>query len=255
MPENFASEWKHIVAQTFEPVPAPTPKPVKVGGMNALWGGANTKKADKEFYTQLFVVDAGAKVTSIMILTYNKDDFDAYRRAVEPMLASMKITRTERQGAPPPPPPVPKLQIPPAPKKLTLADIVGEWKMDDTVVTEYDKARTRTAADFEALPSKERLIIGAKGDTTIETAGKKEGEPAQKSTAKATLSADRVLTLKTKGKGVAAQIYVVRGLLAEPTLNVLKMNGPWMGDVPMDVKADPTKGPTLDHYWVRAPAK
>jgi hypothetical protein len=254
MPTNFASEWKHIVSATFDPpLPAVTPKKVKVGNVEALWAAANVKKGEKDFWAQLFVLDAGAKVTSIMILTYNEESFDAYRRAVEPMLAHMEIKKVERTGAPPeapPPPPVPKLQVPPPPKKLTLADIAGEWKEDDSVLTDYDKAKIRTIADYEAVPSRAKFTVTAKGAVTLETVAK-EGAPPQTATGKATLTPDKVLTLKTKG--LTPQIYVVRGLLIDPSLVVLKLNGPWMGDVPMDVKADPTKGPSLDHYWVKAP--
>jgi hypothetical protein len=257
MPTNFASEWKHIVEATFDkPIPPVTPKKVKVGNVDALWGAANVKKGDKDFWAQLYVLDAGAKVTSIMMLTYNEESFDAYRRSIEPMLAKMEVKKTERPTGPgtapaaPEPPPVKKLEVPPPPKKLTLPEIAGEWKEEDSILTEYDKAKIRTVADYQAVQSKAKFTIDAKGNVTFETITK-EGAPPQVMKAKATLGADKVLTFKAKG--AQPQIFVVRGLLADPSLNVLKLNGPWPGDIPMDIKTDPTKGPTLDHYWVRAP--
>src|SRR5262249_49761649 len=95
MATNFASEWKHIVEATFDkPAPTGTEKKIKVGNTDGLWGAANVKKGDKEFWAQLFVLDAGAKITSIMMLTYNEESFDAYRRSIEPMLAKMEVKRT-----------------------------------------------------------------------------------------------------------------------------------------------------------------
>src|SRR5262249_51453999 len=152
---------------TFDkPVPPVTPKPAKVGNADALWGAANVKKGDKGFWAQLYVVDAGAKVTSILILTYNEESFDAYRRSVEPMLAEMEVKKVERVApppAPPPPPPVAKLQVPPTPKKLTLAEIAGTWKEDDSVLTEYDKAKIRTTPEYDAVPSRAKIKVDAKG--------------------------------------------------------------------------------------------
>jgi hypothetical protein len=188
-----------------------------------------------------------------MILTYNQDSFDAYRRSIDPMLAKMEIKKVAKVGAPPaapPPPPVVKLQVPPAPKKMALAQIAGTWKEDDTVLTDYEKAKIRTQADYDAIAAPAKFTVGAKGVVTLETIAK-EGAAPQVSSGKADLSKDGVLTLKTKG--VTPQIYVVRGLYIDPSLVVLKMNGPWFGDVPMDVKSDPNKGPSLDHYWVRSP--
>lgn len=256
MPTNFASEWKHIVEATFDkPIPPVTPKKVKVGNVDALWAAANVKKGDKDFWAQLFVLDAGAKTTSIMMLTYSEESFDAYRRAVEPMLAKMEVKKVERVGAAPAaaapePPPKPKLEVPAVPKKLTLAEIAGDWKEDDSVLTDYDKAKIRTIADYQALPSRAQLKIDAKGNATLTTVAKEGAQPVV-SNGKATLTPDKVLTFKAKGG--TPQIWAVRGLFTDPSLVVLKMNGPWMGDIPMDVKADPKKGPSLDHYWVKAP--
>ena len=74
---SFAEEWPAVVNHTVDPVDAPVPTPVRLGDAAAAWGAANVTQGGKSYYVQLFVADAGARVSSILVMTFTPEDFTA----------------------------------------------------------------------------------------------------------------------------------------------------------------------------------
>ena len=107
---DFKTQWHDAVEHMMQPDELPTPtRGTMPGGAAVLAGSATAKMDGKPVYTRLFVIDGGAKVVAIVVVTPGSDIYDRYEDDVNKLIAGATVTRSEPQPpAPPPPPPAPK---------------------------------------------------------------------------------------------------------------------------------------------------
>ena len=141
-----------------------------------------------------------------------------------------------------------KLVIPPPTRTIVVADLAGEWGITEGINTTYVDRYTGVYAGTDSLHFTEKWILTANGTISSDFFGIQNGRKiAEKSTGVVTLSSAGILIIKMKNE----QKYVLRGWLEGPNMTVMKLNGPWYGEIPADVLSNPEKGWNLDKIWVR----
>ncbi len=247
---SFATEWKNVALQTIDPMAAPAHTVGGVGNTRAAMGGALATIKGTPAAAMLIVLDAGASVVPILILSSSTEAFATYDAEVKSMLGSLVI-RTADAAAPQPAPDATsgKLVIPPPSRPLTLADLAGEWQHEDRISTTYVDRQTGSYAGSDNLAFRETWVISAKGEITSHFFAIRNGKKMlDKNTGVIKVSAGRILDIKI---GAASQ-YVVRGWLEVPSMTVLKITGPFYnGEIPQNVLDNPEQGANLNKHYIR----
>jgi hypothetical protein len=243
---SFAAAWQNVALRTVAPVAAPVPTQGNVGNARAALGGAASTAGGKPVAAILIVIDAGASVVPILILTPSTEAFDAYSSDVQAMLGGLVVSRADNK-APPPPPASGNPVVPPPTRPITMADLAGEWKHEDGIMTRYVDRNTGAYAGFDSIAFRETWTINAKGVVTSDFFAIKNGRKIIEKTAGTMRIAGSILDVKI---GSPAK-FVVRGWLEGPEMTVLKICGPFYGEVPADVLAKPEQGSNLNQYWIR----
>jgi hypothetical protein len=246
---SFAAEWKSVALRTIDSVPAPKPERRNVGDAPAAIGGATSTIQRQPVMAMLAVLDAGANVASILILSPTVGTFDAYNAEVQTMLASVSVRRVSAPAAA-----VAKadsggkLVIPPAPRGLTIADLAGEWGRNDGINTTYVDRYTGVYAGTDSIHFTEGWVITAEGGISSDFFGIQNGRKIKdKSAGTVTLSSAGILVIKMTNQ----QSYVLRGWLAGPHMTVMTLNGPWYDRIPPEILSNPEQGWNLDKRYVR----
>ena len=270
---SFASEWNDIVNHSVDPVAAPVSQHATVGGAPAAVGAAMTTSGGKPVLAMLTTIDAGAKVVSIVVLTPDQDDLKVYAPSIATLMNGLAVKRIERASAPAAPPPAGdppaegkpivafggEINLPVMPTGLSVADLDGEWKHDDSATTTYVTVATGAYAGYDAIQTKETWTFdGKKGSVEDDFLGVNLSSGGgyavtEKYHFKAALGADGDLALTpTDSKNRTVVHYLVRGWQVGPDMTVLVVAGPFRaGGIPDDMRQDRKKGFNLDEVWVR----
>src|SRR5687768_8026542 len=92
---SFASEWTRVALRTLDAVATPRPAITQVGPLRVAAGAAASTAQGQPIIGLLLVVDAGARVVSILILSPSFGSLEPYRAEVDTILGTLAI------GAPP----------------------------------------------------------------------------------------------------------------------------------------------------------
>jgi hypothetical protein len=210
----------------------------------------------------------GALMLGLLVAT--PGDFDALGglELVSATMATVKASGSAPPAAPADPGPAAptggtsapvydhgQLVVPPPTRPIMRADLVGEWKHDDSSITNYVSASTGQYAGFSSIQYAESWSISPGGEVKWKFHG------ATASSSGAHLVDEDVVgtiaiavdgTITVTRKSGQNQYYLLRGWFVGPEITVMKINGPWYsGGIPDDVRADPHMGYNLDEYWVR----
>jgi hypothetical protein len=171
---DYKTQWHASVEHMMQPDATPDAvRGTMPGGAAVLSAATTAKMADKDVYARFFVIDGGAKVASVLVVTNGADVYDRYQDVVNTMLAGMKVTPT--------PPPATKPGKPSTFKPVALPDdpalpdaptvdkkmLVGEWHHDSG--TPGDKA-SAIYGDIYTLTAKgkvEARFIGKSGTDVL----------------------------------------------------------------------------------------
>jgi hypothetical protein len=175
---DLAADWKVQWHASVEHMMQPDGMPdatrgTMPGGAGVLVGSAAAKMEDKDVYARFFVIDGGAKVASVLVVTNGPDIYDRYQDVVNAMLGSMKVTPTPapatKPGKQPTYKPVALPDDPALPDAPTVdkKQLAGEWKHDSG--TPGDKASV-IYGDIYTLTAKgkvEARFIGKAGTDVL----------------------------------------------------------------------------------------
>jgi hypothetical protein len=245
---SFAAEWTSVALRTIDAVPTPTPEIRTVGNARAAVGAALSQAQGQPVMGMLIVLDAGASVVSMLVLSPSAAAYEAYTSEVQAMLAGLIVRPV---GAPSPPAVTggAPLVVPPPARTLLVTDLAGEWGRNDGITTTYVDRYTGSYAGTDSLHFTEAWVIGANGTISLDFHGLQNGRRIlEKDTGTVTLSADRVLTIRMTNE----QLYLLRGWLEGPEMTVMTLNGPWYADgIPAAILTNPEYGVNQDKRWVR----
>ena len=142
-----------------------------------------------------------------------------------------------------------KLAIAPAARPLTMADLAGEWTHKGTSLTRCVDRYTGAYAGDDSLTMRTTWRITAIGTITSDSFGAHNGRLFVENAIGRIRLVGNILHIRLHG-GAPAK-YVVRGWQAGLTTTVLKLNGPWHGDIPQEVLDDPDESGSCDQSWIR----
>ena len=229
---SFASEWARVALQTLDPVATPRPAITQVGPLRVAAGAAASTAQGQPIIGLLLVVDAGARVVSILILSPSFGSLEPYRAEVDTVLGTLTI---RGQSSPP-------LRL------LSIADLAGAWGRNDGINTRMVDRSTGAYAGTDSIHFTEKWEIGAAGTIALDFYGIHNGRRiAEKSSGTVTLSSDGVLAIRMTNE----QRYVLRGWEDAPDMTVMTLNGPWYDSIPPEILSNPAQGANLDQRWVR----
>jgi hypothetical protein len=244
---SFAAEWKSVVLQTIDPVPAPKPAISTVGDTRVAVGGATSTTRGQSVVSLLILLDAGSRVVSMLVLSPTIAAFDAYKGDVDATLAGLVVRRVGESPQTPVTSDGGRLVVPAPARTIGVADLAGEWGRNDGINTTYVDRYTGAYAGTDSIHFTEKWVIASNGTISLDFFGIQNGKRiVEKSSGVVTLSAG-VLAIKMTNE----QRYVLRGWLESPAMTVMKLNGPWYDDIPADILSNPEQGANLDKNWVR----
>lgn len=143
-----------------------------------------------------------------------------------------------------------KLVIAPSVRPLTMADLAGEWLHHGSRFTRRVDRYTGAYVGDDSITMRTIWTISATGTIASNSSGIHNGRMFAESTIGRIRLAGNILDIRLKG-GARAK-YVVRGWLEGPTTTVLKINGPWHGDIPKELLDSSDQGWSCDESWLRA---
>ena len=247
---SFAAEWNALVLHNVDPVAAPAAMHHDLpSGAHAAFGMAPSTVGGKPVLAMLTVIDDGAQIVPVFVMTPSLDDFKVYTPSVQALIASISIERVSAPVAPA----AGGVQPPTTP--LTLADLAGEWRTDDQAISHYVNASTGAFADFDAIQYAWKLTITAKGviDTEfrgVQTSSSSIAYAVEKHHAQISIKPDGTIHVHVKPGEGNDWDYLVRGIWVGPDVTVIKVAGPyWKTGIPDDVRKKPDYG--VSEYWVR----
>jgi hypothetical protein len=142
-----------------------------------------------------------------------------------------------------------KLAITPAARPLTMTDLAGEWTHKGTSLTRCVDRYTGAFAGDDSLTMRTTWRITANGTIASDSFGVHNGRLFVENTLGRIKLVDNILHIRLRG-GARAK-YVVRGWQEGPTTTVLKINGPWHGDIPQEILDNPDESGSCDQGWIR----
>lgn len=161
---SFSAEWKNVALQSIDPMPEPTHTVGEVGNTRAALGGGEATIKGVPATAVLVVLDAGASVVPIAILSSSTEAFAACNDAVKAMLAGLVVGPADTTPADATPGmDGDKLVVPPPPRSLTLTDLAGEWQHEDRISTTYVDRHTGAYAGSDNLAFRETWVIKVTG--------------------------------------------------------------------------------------------
>jgi hypothetical protein len=245
---SFDAAWTGVALRTLGHVPAPAPTMVTLGNAEAAVGAALSHVQGQPVMGMLIVLDAGASVVSMLVLTPSVEEFGVYRAEVYGMLSRLVVRRISPSPQALPTAAEPRV-APVAGRTLRIADLAGEWGRDDGINTRYVDRATGAYAGTDSLHFTERWTITAAGGISLDFFGIQNCRKiVEKSTGVVTLSADGILVIRMTNE----QRYVLRGWQEGPDITVMTLNGPWYAEgIPADIIRNPAQGVNLDKHWVR----
>ena len=229
---SFVSEWTRVALQTLDAVVTPRPVISQVGSLRVAVGAAASTNQGQPIVGLLLVVDAGARVVPILILSPSFGSLEPFRAEVDTILGTLSV---HGQTSPPR-------------GQVSLADLVGAWGRNDGINTRYVDRATGAYAGTDSIHFTEQWEIGAGGTITLDFYGIHDGRRiAEKSTGTVALSSDGILAIRMTNE----QRYVLRGWQDAPDMTVMTLNGPWYDSIPPEIVSNPAQGANLDQRWVR----
>lgn len=260
---SFAAEWEGVALKTIEAVEAPAPTTRTVGNTRAAVGSATSTVGGQPAWARQIVLDAGASVLTIVIVSPSEQAFTAYEADVEKMLGSLVARPAKRADAPAvaaatpsvadPTPPLQtengRLVIPAPARPITVADLVGEWGQNDGISTTYVDRYSGAYAGTDSLHFTNKWTITKKGEIYNDFFAIQNGKKITEKTAGTVTVVGPVLAIKQNNLAK----YVVRGWLELPDMTILVICGPWYDDqeIPPEHFTNPDKGANLDQKWIR----
>lgn len=239
---SFASEWARVALATIDPVATPRSAISEVGPLRVAVGGAASTARGQPIMGLLFVVDAGARVVSILTVSPSFASLEPYRVELDTILGTLAVRRVES---------VSDIRQPSVARPtLTIADLAGDWGRNDGINTRYVDAHTGTYAGTDSIHFTETWQIAADGTIALDFFAIHNGRRiTEAARGTVTLSADGILVIRKPNE----QRFVLRGWETAGDTTVMTLNGPWYDSIPADVIANPAIGFNLDQRWVRRP--
>jgi hypothetical protein len=143
-----------------------------------------------------------------------------------------------------------KLVIAPSARPLTMAALAGEWLHQGSRFTRCVDRVTGAYVGDDSITMRTLWTISATGTIASNSSGIHNGRMFAESTIGRIRLAGNILDIRLKG-GARAK-YVVRGWLEGRSNTVLKLNGPWHGDIPKELLDSSDQGWSCDESWLRA---
>ncbi len=117
----------------------------EVGALRVAIGAAPSTAQGQPIVGLLIVVDAGARVVSILVLSPSFDSLDPFRADVDTILGTLVVRRVEAaasEGRPP---------ADAATRALAIADLAGEWGRHDGIKRRTEPRIAENAIGTAAL--------------------------------------------------------------------------------------------------------
>lgn len=245
--ESFAAEWEAVAVKSIRRVAAPVPAVKATGNTRAAIGRAESTSGGQPVSAMLIVLDAGARVVSLLVLTPTLSAYDAYAAEVEGMLRTMTVER-RGEGSPAPTSAGGRLVIPPVGRSLTIADLAGDWGHNDGITTSYVDRATGAYAGTDSIHFTNRWTISKDGGIALDFFGIRNGKKIVEKSSGTVVLTGGVLAITMSNR----QRYVLRGWLELPDMTIMKLNGPWYdAPIPASILSNPEQGTNLDQTWVR----
>lgn len=140
----------------------------------------------------------------------------------------------------------------PLARPLTLAELAGEWTHKDSSLTRRIDRDTGAYAGDDSLIVRTTWTITEHGALTSGSFGVHNGMLFVEDAVGRIKLEGNVLHLRLSG-GARAK-YVVHGWQEGSATTILKLNGPWHGDIPQEVLDAPDAGGSCDQSWYRKAA-
>jgi hypothetical protein len=137
----------------------------------------------------------------------------------------------------------------PSARPLMIADLAGEWTHKGSSLTRCVDRYTGAYVGDDSITMRTTWLITANGTIASDSFGVHNGALFVENTIGRVRLAGNILHIRMSG-GARAK-YVVRGWLEGLATTVLKINGPWHGDIPQEVLDDLGEGGSCDQGWIR----
>jgi hypothetical protein len=150
------------------------------------------------------------------------------------------------------------LVIPPPRRPIGLADLVGEWRNDETATTNYTSTSTGGYVGSNSVGTAETWNIDAKGGIKDHFKAGYSGLQgvrgvAQDTTGTVTIDRDGTIVMTYPSKK-SAEHYIVRGWFVGVNVTMLKLNGPYYTAIAPENVQDPHYNEYMNRTYVRKDA-
>jgi hypothetical protein len=170
---DFRNEWNDKVAIQVKNAPVPQAQAATVhDGLTGALGAGTGTMADKQVVVTLLVLDAGARVASVLLIVPSAEAMQSAMPTLKTFLAGISVRRGEDDG--------PQAQQQPPPpssggKTIHVEDLAGVWSSSINVIGVY--GRTGTYAPSRSVAGATTYTIQPDGSFKMEFHGVMYGRP------------------------------------------------------------------------------
>jgi len=247
---DFAREWKNLVAEPFQGEANPDTETSSEEGWTITAGGSIIEFQGSKSMAFLTVYSGFDKTVS-MLGVFNDP---AYVGQLTAVVSSINIDKTSAVTLPPvqsnqtqPQMENGKLVIPPPTRQLTVADLAGEWGQNDGINTRYVYRDSGVYAGADSLHFTDKMTLTLQGSYHSDFFAIQNGRKIKEDTSGTFTINGSIFTI-TQGD---PKHYVIRGWLELPDITIFVVCGPLEVPQIQEHLATPDKGWNLDKKWVR----
>ena len=223
---DFAREWSNLVVKTFKADASPKTEAASAEGWTVTSGGSEVGGEIGKAVVFLTVISGFGKTVSVLGV-FNDQSYagkvDSFIRAVE----MDKLGAPASNAAVATPPALDgdgNLVIPQPARRLTIADLAGEWgDHPGRIATTYVNRSDGTHAGTDSLHFTSTWKISGDGRYTNDFFEVRNGKKLRDVTTGTITIVGRLISIRHK----QTARYVVRGWLELPDMTILQVAGPW----------------------------
>ena len=225
---DFTREWKKLVISNLKVEADPTTE-TQIDGEWTMTAGASAAEMDGGGKALAFLsVFTRDRVAVSVLGVFNEQ---SYLPKLEAFVGSVEMDKTAANNPPANSPTAldgdGNLVIPEPTRRLTIADLVGEWGDNPgRISTTYVNRSDGSYAGTDSLHFTSTWKIDGGGKYINDFFEVRNGKKFRDITTGTITIDGRLITIKHKGTAK----YVVRGWLELPGMTVLKVAGPWFDD-------------------------